>query len=101
VTAGEVAVVGEGTGVETDPIPLERSLADFMTCTIRHGDAERIECAVQGPELRISPVSAGAAPVLLGNELRDFGAVAARMHVEALRGSVAIDREILVVRLAA
>ncbi len=37
--------------------------------------------------------------ILLGEDLRDFGAAAAGIHVEALGGSVAVEEDALVVRL--
>jgi hypothetical protein len=40
-------------------------------------------------------VTAAAAPVVAGEELRDFGSVVARMTVEALGGSLALDGETL------
>jgi signal transduction histidine kinase len=99
VTVGEVAVGGKGVAVEVDPEATERSIAAFCTAAIRHGDSEQLECEVQGPELAISPVGADAAPILLGDDLRDFGAAAGRIHIEALGGSVAIEGDTLRVRL--
>jgi hypothetical protein len=50
---------------------------------------------VSGNELAITPVTEESAPILLGEDLRDFGAAAARMHVEALGGSVTVDGDSL------
>jgi signal transduction histidine kinase len=95
VAAGEVAVTGEGAEVEIDPDATERSIAALCTGAARHGDSERIACEVRGLELRISPVGGAAAPILLGEDLRDFGAVAARIQIEALGGAVEIEGDAL------
>jgi hypothetical protein len=99
VGVGEVAVDGAGAAVEVDPAAAEQSLAAFFTCAIRHGDSEQLECDVRGAELAITPVTAGSSAILLGDDLRDFGAVAARIHIEALGGSVSVDGDKLLLRL--
>ena len=53
-----------------------------------------------GTELRISPVTPASAPVVLGEDLRDLGAAVAARLVARLGGSLAVDGETLVVRLA-
>ena len=55
---------------------------------------------VAGTELRISPVTHASAPVVLGEDLRDLGAAIAARLVSRLGGSLAVDSETLVVRLA-
>jgi K+-sensing histidine kinase KdpD len=99
VAAGEVSVTGEGETVEVDPTPTEQTVAAFLTCALRHGDSEELDCAVRGRELSIRPVTGELAAILLGEDLRDFGAAAARIHVEALGGSVAVQDDALLVRL--
>jgi signal transduction histidine kinase len=99
VSAGEVSVSGEGVEIDIDPDPTERSVADFLTCALRHGDADQLQCTVRGPELQIEPVSDGVGQILLGEDLRDFGAVTARIHVEAMGGSARVDRDSLLVEL--
>jgi signal transduction histidine kinase len=95
VTAGEVDVTGEGETVGIDPAPTEHSLAAFLTCAIRHGGCDSLACVVAGRELAIRPVTEESGAVLLGDDLRDFGAAAARIHVEALGGSVAVEDDAL------
>jgi Asp-tRNA(Asn)/Glu-tRNA(Gln) amidotransferase A subunit family amidase len=46
----------------------------------------------------LSPVTPEAAPVIMGESLRDLGAAAARVLVEALGGSLALEGQTLVVR---
>ena len=99
VTVGDVAVSGTGAEVDVDPVQTERSLAALLTAAIRHGDSERLRCEVHGAELEIRPVTGESRRILLGEDLRDFGAAAAGIHVEALGGSVAVEEDALVVRL--
>ena len=54
---------------------------------------------MDGAEIRLSPVTAASAPVVLGDDLRDLGAAVAVRLVRRLGGSVAVDGETLVIRL--
>jgi signal transduction histidine kinase len=99
VAVGDVAVSGTGAEVEVDPVQAERSIAALLVAAIRHGDSERLGCEVDGPELEIRPVSDASRRILLGEDLRDFGAAAAGIHLEALGGSVAVEEDVLLVRL--
>lgn len=99
VRAGDVSVSGNGGPAEVDPDPTERSVADFFTCALRHGDADPLRCEVRGPELEIGPVTDVVGRILLGEDLRDFGAAAARIHLEATGGSVRVDGDSLLVEL--
>jgi K+-sensing histidine kinase KdpD len=96
---GRVAVGGLGGPVTVDVEPVEGALAAFADCALRHGGLERVALQVQGAEIRVSPTTVESAPVLMGEQLRDLGAAAARRLVEALGGSVALERESLLVRL--
>jgi signal transduction histidine kinase len=96
---GDVAVSGTGADVEVDPVQAERSITAFLVCTLRHGDSDRLACEVDGSELEIGPVSPETGRILLGDDLRDFGAAAARIHLEALGGSVGLERDVLRVSL--
>jgi signal transduction histidine kinase len=99
VPEGEVAVSGGGAAIETEPELAERALRGLARCAVRHGGLERLEVEVDGAELRLSPVTAAAAPIVLGDDLRDLGAAVGRRVVEALGGSVELAGETLVVRL--
>jgi signal transduction histidine kinase len=99
VDVGEIAVSGEGVPLQVDREHTLRSLADFCVCAIRHGEAERLECNVRGAEMSLTPVTEESGPILLGEDLRDFGAAVARIHVEALGGSVAVQGEELRIEL--
>jgi signal transduction histidine kinase len=99
VAVGDVAASGKGAEVEVDPVQAERSIAALLVAAIRHGDSERLRCDVHGAELEIRPVTEDSGRILLGEDLRDFGAAAASIHLGALGGSVAVEEDALVVRL--
>jgi hypothetical protein len=54
---------------------------------------------VRGRELALSPVLPAAAPVVTGKEDRDLGSLVARIVIEALGGTLELDRETLHVAL--
>ena len=54
---------------------------------------------VDGRSLALAPVVETAAPVVLGDEIRDLGSLVARIVIEQLGGSLALDGETLRVRL--
>ena len=94
-----VEVTGSGASVEVDVDAVERALAAFASCLRRHGPVESVRVEVAGEELRLGPVTEAAAPVVLGEQLRDLGSAVGRSVVEALGGSVAVADATLVVRL--
>jgi signal transduction histidine kinase len=96
-----VNVAGSGAAIETDEEALERGLAALFQSALRHGGLERVEVAVDGAEIRLSPVTAASAPVVLGDDLRDLGAAVAVRLVRRLGGSVAVDGETLRISLSA
>ena len=96
----KAAATGAGTLVRVDAELVARALAGLATAALRHGGAERIELAVDGAIVRISPLQDGAAAVVMGDELKDLGAVAGKAVIEALGGTVAVEGDVLVVRLA-
>jgi signal transduction histidine kinase len=95
-----VRVSGEGTTIETDPEAVERGVSALVQSALRHGGLDEVEVAVQGAELRVSPVTPASAPVVLGRELRDLGAAVAVLLVERLGGTVAVADGTLVVRFS-
>ena len=81
---------GEGTTVETDPPTIER----FRSLRLRrvrekHGGVPAVTLRVDGAELTLAPVTEQAAPVLVGDQLKDLGAAVA---VRADRGTGRIGR---------
>jgi signal transduction histidine kinase len=99
--SSDFVVAGDGGRVTADAAPAERALAALAECARRHGGVDSVRLHADGPEVRIAPVTPEAAPVILGDELRDLGAATARIMVEALGGSLALDGDTLIVRFAA
>jgi len=95
-----VVVSGSGAVVETDPDSMQRGVAALAQSALRHGGFDEVAVEVSGTELRISPVTPASAPVVLGEDLRDLGAAVAARLVARLGGSLAVEGETLVVRLA-
>jgi hypothetical protein len=95
-----VVVSGSGASLETDVDAVERGIAALVQSALRHGGLDSVSVEVAGRELRVSPVSAASAPVVLGEDLRDLGAAVAARLVSRLGGSLAVDGETLTVRLA-
>jgi signal transduction histidine kinase len=95
-----VHVSGSGAALDTDADAVERGLAALFQSALRHGGLESVEVAVDGAEIRLSPVTAASAPVVLGDDLRDLGAAVAVSLVRRLGGSVSVDGETLTIQLA-
>jgi signal transduction histidine kinase len=98
--AERVAVTGEGEELELDVDAVDRGVSALARCALRHGGVERVELEVRGAELLLAPVTPAAAPVLLGEDLRDLGAAVAVRVIRAGGGSVELEGEKLAVRLA-
>jgi signal transduction histidine kinase len=99
--AERVSVSGSGGEVTVDVEAAKRSVSALVQCALRHGGLEHVRVVADGPELRVSPITASSAPVVLGEDLRDLGAAVAVMHVDHLGGSVTVDRDVLTIRLPA
>jgi signal transduction histidine kinase len=94
-----VVVSGEGTLVRVDPEAVRRALGKLAKAAARHGGHDEVALAVRGGVFEVTPVSGTAAPVLLGDELRELGAAAAAALIRALGGSLAVEDERLIVTL--
>ena len=90
---------GEGATVETDVDAVTRALDALATAAMRYGPADDVAWEVRGREFALSPVLPAAGPVVLGDEQRDLGSLVARLVIEALGGSLALDGETLRVTL--
>jgi signal transduction histidine kinase len=90
-----VRVSGSGKTVETDPDALERGLAALFQSALRHGGLDEVEVEVDDAQIRLAPVTAASAPVVLGEDLRDLGAAVAVRLVRRLGGSVEVEGETL------
>jgi signal transduction histidine kinase len=99
--ADRVSVSGGGGEVTVDVEAAKRSVSALVQCTLRHGGLDEVQVALDGSDVRVSPITPASAPVVLGQDLRDLGAAVAVMHIERLGGSVTVDAETLTVRLPA
>jgi light-regulated signal transduction histidine kinase (bacteriophytochrome) len=91
---------GEGTTVETDPQTVQRALAALAECARRQGGVDEVALHVDGASLALEPVTERAAPVILAEEMKDLGAAVAIRAIRALGGTVELDGERLLIRLA-
>lgn len=96
-----VDVTGGGGAVTVDPEPVQQAVYGLARCALRHGGLDRVTLAAEGPELRVSPITAAAAPVVMAREIRDLPAAVGLRVVAALGGSTELVGETLVVRLPA
>jgi signal transduction histidine kinase len=94
-----VVTEGEGETIETEPESLGRALQSLAVAAARYGPAERVTWRVSGRSLELAPITADAAPVVTGESIRDLGSIVARMVIEELGGSLALDGETLRVSL--
>ena len=94
-----VVVSGEGAVVIVPPAQTSRALARLSKAAARHGGHDEVSLVVRASELELSPVSRSAAPVVLGEELRELSAAAAVALIEALGGSLRVEDERLLIRL--
>jgi signal transduction histidine kinase len=91
---------GNGVTLTTDVGGVERALAAFASCAVRHGAAPAVSLRVDGTSIVVAPVNDGAARVILGEDLKDLGAAVAVRIVRALGGSAELDGASLVVSLS-
>jgi signal transduction histidine kinase len=95
-----ITVAGDGELVSTDVDAVSVALADLARAALRHGGLSRVTWTVTGATLVLTPVVEQAAPVVEGSSPRELGPLVARMVIEALGGSVALEGEALRVELA-
>ncbi len=89
---------GTGATVLVDPEPVERALAALALAAARHGGVE-VSVSVDGPLVAIEPVVESAAPVVLGEQPKDLGALVAVTLLRALGCEVGLEGERLTVTL--
>jgi signal transduction histidine kinase len=94
-----VRTAGEGATVRVDKDATDRAVSALVQCALRHGGLEQVDVTVDGPEIAVSPITDSAAPVVLGEDLRDLGAAVAVRLIRALGGDVALEGATLRVRL--
>ena len=98
LTLAPDGATGTGATVRVDPEPVERALAALVRAAARHGGVE-VSASVDGPRVAIEPVTAAAAPIVLGETAKDLGAAVAVRLMRALGGEVVLADERLVVTL--
>ena len=86
-----IAVAGRGEVVYTAPEELEHALQELAAAVLRHGSVDRVTWTVAGRTFELDPVAPAAAAVIADDEPKDLGGLAARLVVETLGGSVAVD----------
>jgi hypothetical protein len=94
-----ILAVGRGETVETDAGAVGRSLEALAIAAVRHGSIASATWTVAGRELVLEPVNEVAAPVVTGELPRDLGSLVARMAIEHLGGTLALEGETLRVTL--
>ncbi|HEY6960827.1 MAG TPA: histidine kinase dimerization/phospho-acceptor domain-containing protein [Gaiellaceae bacterium] len=101
VQADDERIVVEGSGrpVQTEVEAVERALRALAVAALRHGPVDRVTWRVDGHDLELSPVTESAAPVLTGEAPRDLGSLVARLVIEELGGTLALDGQTLRVHL--
>ena len=98
---GRVNVAGRGAPVRVDAEPTVRAISQLARAVARFGGHDSVDLEVDAAELRLSPLSRSAQPVVLGEEARELAAPAAAFLVRALGGELEADEETLVIRLPA
>lgn len=84
---------GEGAAVEVDAAATRRAVTALTRCALRHGGLERVRLTARGAQLELAPVTPHAAPVLLGEDLRDLGAAIAVRVLRAHGASLELAGE--------
>jgi signal transduction histidine kinase len=94
-----ILVEGTGETIETDADAVSGALRSLAFAALRHGPVQQVRWSVAARELELAPVTAAAAPVVTGEEVRDLGSLVAGAVIEALGGSLELAGEALRVRL--
>ena len=90
---------GSGETVETDADAVRSALRSLAVAALRHGPVDAGAMDVAARELSLAPVTAAAAPIVAGEEVRDLGALVAGAVIRALGGSLTLAGDTLRVRL--
>jgi signal transduction histidine kinase len=96
---GRVSVEGAGGAVAADLEAAERAVYGLARCALRHGGLERLTLKAEGEGFSIAPITEAAAPIVMGEEIRDLGAAVGLRVVAALGGSARLEGETLTIRL--
>jgi signal transduction histidine kinase len=91
-----IATDGDGETIETDVTAVRGSLESLARCAAVHGGLTRVAWRVDGRRLSLSPLG-DSAEVVMGESPRDLGALVARLAIEHLGGTLALDGDSLLV----
>ena len=94
-----VDVRGEGATVKVVADVTARAISRLAKAATRHGGIDSVALVVRGAELEISPLQRNAAGVVVGEELRELGAVSAVEHLRALEATLDVEGDRLLIRL--
>ena len=97
--ADRVVVGGQGGVALVDRSAVEDALTSCARATMRHGAIDSVSIELDGTSMSYGPVLENARPVLSGEEMREFGAGAALLVLEALGCELAVRAERFVVVL--
>ncbi|HWG56255.1 MAG TPA: histidine kinase dimerization/phospho-acceptor domain-containing protein [Gaiellaceae bacterium] len=89
---------GQGAPVSVDVDAVERALAGLVRAAERHGGVEA-RVAVEGRRIAIEPVTAEAAPIVLGEDLKELAAAVGVRVLAAIGAEVSLEGERLTVTL--
>src|SRR5512146_1061697 len=92
-------VEGAGETIEIDADAVRSALLSLAVAALRHGPVDQVRWGVDGRELVLAPVTAAAAAIVTGDEVRDLGSLVAVTVIHALGGSLEVEGERLRVRL--
>jgi signal transduction histidine kinase len=96
----KVAVEGEGSEVDADTQWAPVSLSALAEAARRHGGLDGITITVDGSAVAIAPVVDGAGAIILGEDLRDFGAAVAVRVLEHSGVDLRLEDDTLTVRFS-
>jgi signal transduction histidine kinase len=94
-----IGTEGSGETIETDAAAVRQSLQSLARCAAVHGGVPHVTWSVAGRVLTLAPLASDAAAVVTGESPRDLGALVARLAIERLGGSLAVEGESLRVEL--
>ena len=93
-----IASEGSGETIETDVTALRNALESLARCAAVYGGITRVTWRVDGRRLTLSPLGESA-EIVMGESPRDLGALVARLAIEQLGGTLALDGDSLLVVL--
>jgi signal transduction histidine kinase len=86
-----IQIEGSGSPVEVEPRSVSQALSSLARAALHHGPVESVTWSVDGRNLKLSPVTESAAPVVSGETARDLGSLVARMVIECSGGTLWLD----------